>query len=69
MFNIVGSFIGSHLALKGKWFCAIIFLVIVSVMILKYGYDVLKDISIKQKGYKICNLLIYKNLRIKLPPP
>jgi uncharacterized protein len=42
-FNIVGSFIGSHLALKkGNGFVRIIFLVIVSMMILKYGYDVLK---------------------------
>mgnify|MGYP001169652463 FL=1 len=43
VFNIIGSFIGSHLALKkGNGFVRIIFLVIVSVMILKYGYDVLK---------------------------
>ncbi|MBL7935299.1 MAG: TSUP family transporter [Bacteroidia bacterium] len=43
IFNIIGSFIGSHLALKkGNGFVRIIFLVIVSVMILKYGYDVLK---------------------------
>ncbi|MBI3519998.1 MAG: TSUP family transporter [Bacteroidetes bacterium] len=43
LFNIAGSFIGSHLALKkGNGFVRIIFLVIVSVMILKYGYDVLK---------------------------
>ena len=43
VFNITGSFIGSHLALKkGNGFVRIIFLVIVSVMILKYGYDVLK---------------------------
>ncbi len=43
VFNIVGSFIGSHLALrKGNGFVRIIFLVIVSLMILKYGYDVLK---------------------------
>ena len=42
VFNIIGSFIGSHLALKkGNGFVRIIFLVIVSVMILKYGYDVL----------------------------
>jgi uncharacterized membrane protein YfcA len=39
----MGSFIGSHLALKkGNGFVRIIFLVIVSVMILKYGYDVMK---------------------------
>lgn len=43
IFNIIGSFIGSHLALKkGNGFVRIIFLVIVSAMILKYGYDVLK---------------------------
>ena len=43
VFNIIGSFIGSHLALKkGNGFVRIIFLVIVSMMILKYGYDVLK---------------------------
>jgi uncharacterized membrane protein YfcA len=43
VFNIMGSFIGSHLALKkGNGFVRIIFLMIVSVMILKYGYDVLK---------------------------
>lgn len=42
MFNITGSFIGSHLALKkGNEFIRTIFLFIVSVMILKYGYDVL----------------------------
>lgn len=42
VFNIAGSFIGSSLALrKGNGFIRIIFLVIVSVMILKYGYDVL----------------------------
>lgn len=42
VFNIIGSFIGSHLALKkGNGFIRIIFMVIVSIMILKYGYDVL----------------------------
>jgi len=42
VFNIIGSFIGSHIALKkGNGFVRVIFLVIVSVMILKYGYDVL----------------------------
>ena len=41
VFNIIGSFIGSSLALrKGNGFVRVIFLVIVSVMILKYGYDV-----------------------------
>lgn len=43
VFNIIGSFIGSHLALKkGNGFVRIIFLIIVSIMILKYGYDVMK---------------------------
>lgn len=43
VFNIIGSYIGSHLALKkGNGFIRIIFLIIVSIMILKYGYDVLK---------------------------
>lgn len=41
-FNITGSYIGSNLALKkGNEFVRIIFLVIVTIMILKYGYDVL----------------------------
>lgn len=41
IFNIVGSVIGSKVALKkGNGFVRIIFLVIVSIMILKYGYDV-----------------------------
>lgn len=41
-FNIAGSFIGSSLALKkGNEFVRIIFLVIVTIMIFKYGYDVL----------------------------
>lgn len=43
VFNIIGSYIGSSLALKkGNGFVRIIFLIIVSIMILKYGYDVLK---------------------------
>jgi uncharacterized membrane protein YfcA len=42
VFNIAGSIIGSSLALKkGNEFVRIIFLIIVSIMILKYGYDVL----------------------------
>lgn len=41
IFNIVGSIIGSRIALrKGNGFVRIIFLVIVSIMILRYGYDV-----------------------------
>lgn len=40
-FNMLGSYIGSSLALKnGNGFVRIIFLVIVSLMILKYGYEV-----------------------------
>ncbi|HXB40524.1 MAG TPA: TSUP family transporter [Bacteroidia bacterium] len=41
VFNMTGSFIGSVMALKrGNEFVRIIFLVIVSIMIIKYGYDV-----------------------------
>ena len=41
VFNITGSFIGSSIALrKGNDFVRVIFLVIVTLMILKYGYDV-----------------------------
>lgn len=41
VFNIVGSIIGSKIALKkGNGFVRIIFLVIVTIMILRYGYDV-----------------------------
>lgn len=41
VFNMAGSFIGSHLALKkGNGFIRIIFQLIVSIMILKYGYDI-----------------------------
>ncbi len=41
VFNIIGSVIGSRIALKkGNGFVRIIFLVIVSIMILRYGYDV-----------------------------
>jgi uncharacterized membrane protein YfcA len=41
VFNIVGSIVGSKIALrKGNGFVRIIFLVIVSIMILRYGYDV-----------------------------
>lgn len=42
IFNIIGSYIGSAMALKkGNDFVRVIFLVIVSIMILKYGYDVI----------------------------
>ena len=41
VFNIVGSLIGSRVALKkGNGFVRIIFLVIVTIMILRYGYDI-----------------------------
>lgn len=44
IFNVIGSFIGSHLALKkGNDFVRIIFLVIVTIMIFKYGYDVISS--------------------------
>ena len=40
-FNIIGSVIGSKIALKkGNGFVRIVFLVIVSIMILRYGDDV-----------------------------
>ncbi|MDP4225125.1 MAG: TSUP family transporter, partial [Bacteroidota bacterium] len=40
--NIIGSIVGSRLALrKGNGFIRIVFLVIVTLMILRYGYDVL----------------------------
>jgi uncharacterized protein len=40
--NISGSILGSRLALKkGNGFIRIIFLIIVTIMILKYGYDIL----------------------------
>jgi len=39
--NVLGSVTGSRLALKkGNGFIRIIFLVIVSIMILRYGYDI-----------------------------
>jgi uncharacterized membrane protein YfcA len=39
--NIIGNIIGSRVALKkGNSFIRIIFLVIVSIMVLRYGYDV-----------------------------
>ena len=42
VFNVTGSFIGSSLALKnGNGFVRVFFLIIVSIMILKYGYDIL----------------------------
>ncbi len=41
VFNIAGSVIGSKMALnKGNKFIRVIFLVVVSLMILRYGYDI-----------------------------
>ena len=41
IFNIVGSIIGSKIALKkGNQFVRIIFLIIVTLMIIRYGYDI-----------------------------
>lgn len=43
--NIAGSVIGSKIALKkGNAFVRIIFLFIVAIMIMRYGYDVVKEI-------------------------
>lgn len=45
VFNIVGSIIGSKMAIKrGNGFIRIFFLIIVTIMILRYGYDVFKAI-------------------------
>lgn len=45
IFNITGSMIGSRMALrKGNGFIRIFFLIIVTIMIIRYGYDVLKAI-------------------------
>jgi len=45
VFNIAGSIIGSKMALKrGNGFIRIFFLIIVTIMIIRYGYDVLKAI-------------------------
>jgi uncharacterized protein len=45
IFNISGSIIGSKMALKrGNGFIRIFFLIIVTIMILRYGYDVFKSI-------------------------
>ena len=41
VFNILGSIIGSKIALKkGNQFVRIIFLIIVTLMIIRYGYDI-----------------------------
>ena len=43
VFNIAGSVIGSKMALKrGNGFIRVFFLVIVTIMIVRYGYDVFK---------------------------
>jgi len=43
VFNIAGSVIGSKMALKrGNGFIRVFFLIIVTVMIIRYGYDVFK---------------------------
>jgi len=45
VFNITGSIIGSKMALKkGNGFIRVFFLIIVTIMILRYGYDVFKAI-------------------------
>jgi len=45
VFNITGSIIGSKMALKkGNGFIRVFFLIIVTIMILRYGYDVFKVI-------------------------
>lgn len=39
--NMIGNYIGTHIALKkGNKFVRVIFLIVVSVMIIRYGYDV-----------------------------
>jgi len=44
LFNMIGSYLGSIMALKkGNGFIRLIFLVIVSIMILKYGYDIFTE--------------------------
>lgn len=44
VFNMTGSYIGSHYALKrGNAFVRMLFLFIVSLLILKYGYDITSD--------------------------
>ena len=43
IFNIAGSIIGSMMALKrGNGFIRVFFLIIVTIMIIRYGYDVFK---------------------------
>jgi len=43
VFNIAGSVIGSKMAIKrGNGFIRVFFLIIVTIMIIRYGYDVFK---------------------------
>jgi len=43
IFNVAGSIVGSKMALKkGNGFIRVFFLIIVTIMIIRYGYDVLK---------------------------
>lgn len=45
VFNILGSIIGSKMALKkGNGFIRIFFLIVVTIMIIRYGFDVFKTI-------------------------
>ncbi len=45
IFNIAGGIIGSKMALKrGNGFIRIFFLIIVSILIIRYGYDVIKTL-------------------------
>lgn len=45
IFNIAGSIIGSKMALKkGNGFIRVFFLVIVTIMIIRYGYDVFTEL-------------------------
>lgn len=45
VFNVGGSYLGSHLALKkGNAFVRVVFLVIVGLMICRFGYDVMKTL-------------------------
>lgn len=44
IFNITGSYLGSSMALKkGNGFVRIVFLLIVSLMILRYGFDIIRQ--------------------------
>jgi uncharacterized protein len=41
VFNIIGNYLGSHMALKrGNSFIRVIFLIVVTLLIIRYGYDV-----------------------------